>query len=311
MKKIVCIKGPTASGKTALAVEIARRLNGEIVGADSMQIYKYMNIGTAKPMSDELCEIKHHMIDFVDPAEDYSAARYVEDAAQAVETVFQSGKLPILCGGTGLYIDSLLSGRDFAARPGNEELRRALNEKWDADGGTELYRELQSLDPDAANRVHPNDKKRVVRALEVVKVTGGTISKHNEKTQSNPARYDAVSIFLCFADREKLYARIDRRVDEMMALGLMDEVRSLLDMGISQNSTAMQSIGYKELVGALNGDGTVEEAVEKIKQSTRHYAKRQISWFKRDTNALHLEVDGGFDETVYSAMNFLKQNGIF
>lgn len=285
MNKVIVITGPTATGKTAFGVSLAEQLSGEVVSADSMQIYKYMDIGTAKPTQEEMRGVPHHMIDCVSPFEDYSAARYVEDAAKCCDDILSRGKTPIIVGGTGLYIDSLLSGRDFALR-GDEELRASLNEEYDTLGGKVLLSRLSEFDPEAADRLHANDKKRIVRALEIFMSTGIAITEHDRQSKLVPPRYDAVKFALTFENRQDLYDRIDMRVDKMMAEGLEHEVRSLLSMGVPEKSTAMQAIGYKELVSAVNGLDSIENAVDKIKQESRRYAKRQLSWLRRD-DALH------------------------
>ena len=279
---VAVVTGPTATGKTKLGVELAKALNGEVVGADSMQIYKGMDIGTAKPTQEEMQGIPHHMVGIVSPEEEYSVSRYVEDASRCVDDILARGKLPILVGGTGLYIESLLSGRDFAASPGDTGVRRRLNEEYDRIGGEEMRRRLSEFDPDAAARLHANDKKRIVRAIEVWELTGKTITKHDAETKALPPRYPSRRIALTFEDREDLYARIDRRVDLMYEAGLADEVHRLLAMGLRKGSTAMQAIGYKEFLRALENGGRAEDAREDICRESRRYAKRQLSWLGRD-----------------------------
>ena len=255
--KILTVVGPTASGKTKLAVELALRHNGEVVSADSMQIYRTLDIGTAKPTAEEMQGVPHHMLDVAEPEEDFSVARYVEMAAACVDDILARGKLPILAGGTGLYIDSLLSGRTFAAFASESPLRAQLQKRAQEEGSQALWQQLQGIDPEAAGRLHPNDEKRIIRALEVWYQTGKTISQHNRETQAIPPRYDALTIGLAFENREDMWNRIDRRVDEMMAAGLVDEVRAVLQRGIPQNCTAMQAIGYKEMVQAVMTGGDV------------------------------------------------------
>ena len=254
--KILVIVGPTASGKTRMAVELAQRHNGEVISADSMQIYRTMDIGTAKPTKEEMGGIPHHMIDVADPEEDFSVARYVEMAAQCVDDVLARGKLPIVAGGTGLYIDSLLSGRTFAPFSPDSALRGELERELEEKGGQAMLEALAQVDPEAAQRLHPNDHKRIIRALEVYRSTGKTITQHNRETQAIPPRYDALTIGLAFQDRQAMWRRIDQRVDEMVAAGLEDEVRRLLTSGISPKCTAMQAIGYKEFTQALSGEMT-------------------------------------------------------
>ena len=280
--KILVICGPTASGKTRMAVELALAHNGEVVSADSMQIYRTMDIGTAKPTAEEMRGVPHHMLDVADPAEDFSVACYVEKAAACVDDILARGKLPIVAGGTGLYIDSLLSGRSFAAFDPDSDLRARLEQELAQEGGAAMLARLAGIDPEAAARLHPNDAKRIVRALEVWYATGKTITWHNEQTQKRPPRYEALTLGLAFERREDMWRRIDRRVDEMMSAGLVDEVRGLLDRGIPDKCPAMQAIGYKEMVAALRGDGDVKAAAEEIKLRSRQYAKRQLTWFGRN-----------------------------
>lgn len=281
---VVCVVGPTASGKTRLGVALAQELDGEVVSADSMQIYRRMDIGTAKPTEAEMEGIPHHMIDVAEPEENWSAARYVEAATQCVEDIFRRGKHPIIVGGTGLYIDSLVSGRGFAVQ--STGWRQKLQAQAAAEG-IELLREtLKQVDPAAYERIQPADEKRIIRALEVWYETGKTITQHNLETQQQPPRYQAVTIGLNFQERPQLWRRIDRRVDEMMAAGLAEEVRALLDSGVPVRCTAMQAIGYKEFVDALDGRCTIEEAADLVRQSSRRYAKRQLTWFRRN-KAIH------------------------
>ena len=280
-KKVVVITGPTATGKTALGALIARELGGEVVSADSMQIYKYMDIGAAKPTQEERLGVPHHMLDAVSPLEEYSVARYVTEASQCIDDIIARGKQPFIVGGTGLYIDSLLHGREFSIRADNN-LRSSLEKEYDALGADVIHGRLKEIDPAAAARLHPNDKKRIVRALEIYHLSGKTISQHDAETRAHPPRYEALKLALTFADRKDLYARIDKRVDRMFRLGLENEVRTLLDMGVPLDSTAMQAIGYKEVAGALMGEYSMEAAAEMIKQSSRRYAKRQLTWLRRD-----------------------------
>ena len=277
MSKVLVIAGPTASGKTSLGIKLAKERNGEIVSADSMQIYRGMDIGTAKASVEERAEVPHHMIDIVNPDEDYSVARYVEDASLCCEDILRRGKLPIIVGGTGLYIDSLLSGRDFGEQ--DTSLRPELNAKYDEIGGEEMLKELSSFDPERAAILKPNDKKRIVRAFEVYHLTGETITMHDEKTRLIPPRYEYDFIFLN-PERSSLYDRINARVDKMIVDGLVDEVKTLLSH-VSPSCTSMQAIGYKEIVDVLNGDKTLSSAIDEIKMSSRRYAKRQVTWFKK------------------------------
>lgn len=286
--KIAVITGPTATGKTALGVELAKQFNGEVVSADSMQVYKRMDIGTAKPSLAEMQGVPHHMIDLAQPEENFSVARYVPMADACIQDILQRGKLPIIVGGTGLYIDSVLAGRDFAGPPADEALRQSLSDEYDSLGGEEMLRRLCECDPQRAKKLHPSDKKRILRALEVFISTGKTISAHDEESKRQPPRYAAATIILSFKTREDLYSRIDRRVDQMVEIGLFSEVQELLDSGLSKDCTAMQAIGYKETALALSGEISPQEAIELIKRESRRYAKRQLTWLGRNDSALRI-----------------------
>ena len=281
MNNIICIAGPTASGKTALAVELAKSFNGEVVSCDSMYVYKRMNIGTAKPSMEEMDGIVHHMIDVAEPDEDFSVSRYCEMAAPIVDDIVARGKTAIIAGGTGLYMDSLIKGNTFAPFP-STGVRERLEAQADREGMEAMTALLRSVDPEAADRIH--DRKRIIRALEVYLETGETITEHNRRTQAIPPRYTPLWLGLDFADRAELYRRIDLRVDIMLQQGLVEEIRELLASGIPAKCTAMQAIGYKEFVAALNGCGTIEEAADEVRRSSRHYAKRQLTWFRRNKN---------------------------
>lgn len=285
-EKILVVTGPTATGKTALSVELAKKLGGEIVSADSMQIYRGMDIGTAKVTKAEMQNIPHHMIDIADPSEDYSVSRYVEEADAAVRGVLSRGRLPIVAGGTNLYIDSLIAGLDFAEKAEDAALRESLNKQYDDMGGEAMLEHLRGFDPERAAKLHPADKRRIVRAVEIYILTGETITRHDEETKKRPKRYDAVKIALTFADRAVLYDRINARVDKMVSDGLFDEVKGLLDSGLSPESTSMQAIGYKEPAAYFRGEMSRDEAIELIKLSSRRYAKRQLTWLRRDTTVL-------------------------
>lgn len=285
-EKILVVTGPTATGKTALSVELAKKLGGEIVSADSMQIYRGMDIGTAKVTKAEMQNIPHHMIDIADPSEDYSVSRYVEEADAAVRGILSRGRLPIVAGGTNLYIDSLIAGLDFAEKAEDAALRESLNKQYDDMGGEAMLEHLRGFDPERAAKLHPGDKRRIVRAVEIYILTGETITRHDEETKKRPKRYDAVKIALTFADRAVLYDRINARVDKMVSDGLFDEVKGLLDSGLSPESTSMQAIGYKEPAAYFRGEMSKDEAIELIKLSSRRYAKRQLTWLRRDTTVL-------------------------
>ena len=307
---MIVICGPTATGKTALGVALAKALDGEVVGADSMQVYRGMDIGTAKPTPEEMDGVPHHMIDVADPEEDFSVARYVDLALPVVEDILRRGKRPLVVGGTGLYIDNLLARRRFAAFSGQR--RRELEARCQAEGLAALYAELGRVDPRRQSELHPNDEKRILRALEVYYETGRTMSDFHAETQTRPPRFRAARIGLTFSRREDLWARIDARVDDMMARGLAGEVRALLDRGVPQEATSMQAIGYKELAAALRGGGDLAAAAEEVKLRSRQYAKRQLSWFRRhgDTHWIAWEKHPDLSLGLHSSTAFLSQLGI-
>ena len=280
MNNIICVAGPTASGKTALAVEIAKMTDGEVVSCDSMQIYRRMTIGTAKPVPEEMEGIPHHMIDICEPDEDFSVSKYCDMAAPVVDDIIARGKTAVIAGGTGLYMDSLIKGNDFAPFPATGH-RQRLEEKLSAVGLDTMLAELAAIDPEAAERSQRNPR-RIIRALEVFYETGETITSHNLRTQAIPPRYTPLWIGLAFAKRQDLYDRIDKRVEIMLEMGLLEEIRQLLSSGIPESATAMQAIGYKEFVDALAGRSTLESAVAQLQQSSRRYAKRQLTWFRRN-----------------------------
>ncbi len=283
MKKIICVCGPTASGKTALGVELALALGGEVVSADSMQIYKYMDIGTAKPDKEEMQGVVHHMLDVVDPGEDYSVSLYSEAAAGCIEDIIARGKMPIVVGGTGLYYDAILKTDGYAPRA-DASLRGELEAYALEKGDEALFERLKNEDPLAAQKLNVKDRKRVIRALEVFITTGESIVVHNERSRALPKRYDALMIGLSFENRQALYDRIDKRVELMFENGLKEEAESLLKRGVPLKSTAMQAIGYKETVSHLMGECSLEEAIASIQQSSRRYAKRQLTWFRKYEN---------------------------
>ena len=289
--RVIVVAVPTASGKTALGIELAKEFNGEIVSADSMQIYRGMDIGTAKATDEERASIPHHLIDVADPKEAWSVSKYVEEATRVCDGLIERGKMPVIVGGTGLYIDSLLSGRDFAITQEDNELRRRLSDEYDSLGAELMWERLKIIDPERAAKLAPTDKRRILRAIEIFELTGETITAHDEKTKRIPPRYDAKYIVLNFKDRADLYERIEKRVDLMLEQGLVGEVKRLLEGGLSAESTAMQAIGYKEIAAALAGEMSMDEAVGLIKQSSRRYAKRQITWFVRRENALRIYWD--------------------
>ena len=309
MNNIICIAGPTASGKTALAVELAKELNGEVVSCDSMQIYKGMDIGTAKPTQEEMQGIVHHMIDVAEPDEDFSVSRYCAQAAPIVDDIVARGKTAIIAGGTGLYMDSLIQGNDFAPFPATG-VRERLEQEAEAQGIQVLFDRLAAVDPEAAGKLHLSDRKRIIQALEVYLETGETITAHNRKTQLIPPRYSPLWLGLDFENRADLYGRIDRRVGLMLEQGLIAEIQGLLAAGIPPKCTAMQAIGYKEFVAALKGECTIGEAADQVRQASRRYAKRQLTWFRRNKKIHWLTRKEGQSgaEILTAARLFLQEN---
>ena len=307
MNNIICIAGPTASGKTALAVELAKEFNGEVVSCDSMYVYKRMNIGTAKPTAEEMDGIVHHMIDVAEPDEDFSVSKYCDMAAPIVDDIVARGKTAIIAGGTGLYMDSLIKGNDFAPVPATG-IREQLEAKAAEVGFEAMLEELRSVDPESADRL--KDTRRVIRALEVYYESGITMTEHNRRTQEIPPRYNPFWIGLDFAERSELYRRIDLRVGIMLEMGLMQEITELLSSGIPEKCTAMQAIGYKEFVAALNGECTIEEAADQVRMFSRRYAKRQLTWLRRNKNIhwLTRQTGQGADEILEKARQLIRES---
>ena len=310
--KIVCVVGPTACGKTTLGVLLAKRFDGEVVSADSMQIYKGMTIGTAAPTAAEMDGVPHHRGAVADPAEQWSAARYAETAIPIIDDILAREKLPILVGGTGLWLDAVVRGHGFAGGHAGGAVRAALQKRLEAEGIDPLLKELRQVDPAAAERLHPADEKRILRALEVWLETGKTITAHNEETKTLPPRYDAVWIGLRFADREDMKALIDRRVDAMVEEGLLDEVKGLLESGLPREATALQAIGYKEFLGVLEGTATEAEAIAEVKLRSRQYAKRQLTWLRRnpDIHWIEWEKERDFGRALQVSTEILTAAGV-
>ena len=309
--KIIVIAGPTASGKTRLGIELAKAYGGEIVSADSMQVYRQMDIGTAKADADERAQAVHHMLDVAEPHENYSVARYVEDASKCCDEILSRGHVPILVGGTGLYIDSLISGRDFADNQEDMALRHERETEYDRVGGKAMLELLASFDPQRAEKLSHGDRRRIIRAIEIYRLTGITATEHDEETRRRPPRYEAARIVLNYKDRAKLYERIDKRVLLMNELGLFEEVENLMSSGLSPDCTAMQAIGYKEAVLAVRGEISRGEAIAMIQQNSRRYAKRQLTWFKRWENAHWIEWENSpdFEAALLSSTEFLLGRG--
>ena len=310
--KIVCVAGPTACGKTTLGVLLAKRFRGEVVSVDSMQIYRGMTIGTAAPTAAEMDGVPHHMIAVADPAEQWSVARYVREAVPVVDDILARGKLPVLVGGTGLWLEAMVQGREFAGGQAGGEVRRQLQQRLEREGIAPLLEELRQVDPEAAQRLHPADEKRILRALEVYRETGKTITAHNAETRNLPPRYDAVWLGLRFADREDMKALIDRRVDKMVEAGLTEEVRALLEQGLPREATAWQAIGYKEFLRVADGTATEEEAIAEVKLRSRQYAKRQLTWLRRN-EAIHWiewEKERDFAKALQRSTEILQAAGV-
>lgn len=308
MNNLICIAGPTASGKTALSIALAKELDGEVVSCDSMQVYKGMDIGTAKPTTEEMAGIPHHMLSVAEPWEDFSVGKYCYMATPIVDDILSRGKTAIIAGGTGLYMDALIRGNDFAPVPSTgrrQELEQIVTEQ----GIEAVIEMLRKVDPESADRLHPSDQKRIIRAMEVYLETGETITEHNRKTQLIPPRYNPVWFGLEDAERANLYARIDKRVEIMLEQGLIAEIQGLLDAGIPEKCTAMQAIGYKEFVDAIQGRSSMETATTLVQQSSRKYAKRQLTWFRRNS-AIHWltrEENDGTAEILAKARQVLTQ----
>ena len=279
-KPLVILTGPTAVGKTELSIELAKRLNGEIISADSMQVYKHMDIGTAKPTADEMKGVKHHMIDIIEPNESFSVARFSEMARECIDDILLRGKMPVLCGGTGLYFDSTINNINFIQMDTDEEYRKYLESAAKEFGNEYVYKILKRVDEESAESIHPNNLKRVIRALEIYKTTGKKKSELDKEQLSEPLYEPEITGLM--RDREVLYDRINKRVDIMMEKGLVEEVSELIKMGIDTEATSMQAIGYKEIIEYLDGKTSLSDAVDKIKRESRRYAKRQLTWFKRN-----------------------------
>ena len=310
--KILCIVGPTACGKTSLGIALAKRYHGEVVSADSMQIYRGMTIGTAAPTAEEMEGVPHHMVAVADPTESWSAARYAAEAGSIVDDILARGKLPILVGGTGLWLDALVKGHGFAAGHAGGEVRRILQQRLETEGMDPLWAELERVDPEAAKRLHPADEKRVLRALEVYLETGKTITAHNEETKALAPKYDALWIGLQFTDRQDMRRWIDLRVDKMVEEGRLEEVQAILASGIPADATALQAIGYKEFLGVAEGRISMEEAIADVKLRSRQYAKRQLTWLRKnpDIHWIYWEKQRDFARALQLSTEILSAHGL-
>ena len=312
MAKVLCVVGPTATGKTKMGVLLAQKCGGEVVSVDSMQIYRGMTIGTAAPTPEEMENIPHHMIAVADPSEQWSAARYAVEATAVIDDILARGKLPVLVGGTGLWLDAVIRGHGFAGGFAGGAVRGQLQRELEQGGIEPLLAELRRVDPDSARRLHPADTKRILRALEVWRETGKTISQHNAETRDIPPRYDAVYLGFQFRDREDMRRLIDLRVDKMVAEGLLEEVRALLSSGIPPTATALQAIGYKEFLGVAAGERTEAEAFAEVKLRSRQYAKRQLTWLRRnpDIHWFCWEKERDFARALQFSTEILSAEGL-
>ena len=312
-KPLIILTGPTAVGKTALSIKLAKAVNGEIISADSMQVYKGMDIGSAKIMPEEMDGVKHHLIDVLEPSEEFNIVKFQELSKQALEEIYAQGKVPIIAGGTGFYIQSVLYDIDFETNENDREYRTWLETIATKEGGVQiLYAMLKEKDPKSANIIHENNVKRVIRALEFFEETGTPISEHNEEQREKESPYN-FCYFVLNDDREVVYDRINRRVELMLEAGLVEEVKELLEEGISPASVSMQGLGYKEIVAYLKGECSLEDAVYILKRDTRHFAKRQITWFKREEDVIWLnrpEFDGSDEKILEKMLTILKQKEI-
>ena len=310
--RVLCVVGPTASGKTKMAVALARRFGGEVVSVDSMQIYRGMTVGTAAPTAEEMEGVPHHMIAVADPAEQWSAARFCQAADACIQDILSRGKLPVLAGGTGLYLDALIRGDDFAPGSQGGEVRLRLQRELREQGPEALLERLRTVDPETAGRLHLRDEKRILRALEIYEQTGEPMSLRDRRGRQRPDRYEAVYIGLSFRDREDLRRRIDRRVDDMVRQGLLQEVQDLLDSGLPRDATALQAIGYKQFLAVADGAATTDQAVEEVKLRSRQYAKRQLTWLRRnpDIHWILWDREPDFPAALQNATDFLTAHGL-
>ena len=303
--KLIVLTGPTAVGKTALSIQLAKRIGGEIVSADSMQVYKYMDIGSAKITKEEMEEVPHHLIDVLDPDEEFHVFRFQEMAKDAIKGIYERRHLPILVGGTGFYIQALVYDIAFGEEEDHSAIRERLENTAREKGSAYLYEYLEKVDPDSAKIIHPNNQKRIIRALEFYELNGTPISEHNKRERQKESPYD-FCYFVLNDDRELIYQKIDQRVDEMLAKGLVAEVRALKEMGFQKDMVSMQGLGYKEILSYLDGECTLDEAVYLIKRDTRHFAKRQLTWFKRERDVIWIDKKA-FEYDNNKILNFMVE----
>ena len=300
-KPLIILTGPTAVGKTELSIKLAKAIDGEIISADSMQVYKYMDIGSAKIKPEEMQGVMHHMIDILEPTQDYNVVSFQTKVKECLEEIYQRNHIPILVGGTGFYIQAIVKDIDFTDNQENSEVRGELEAVLMEKGPEYVHAMLRAIDPASADAIHYNNAKRVIRAIEFYRLTGERISEHNEKERAKESAYRSC-YFVLNDDREKLYQRIDKRVDLMIQEGLVKEVQKLMDMGCQRESTAMQGLGYKEIIAYLEGEISLDEAIYMIKRDTRHFAKRQLTWFRREKDVIWIDKD----KFAYNAETMLK-----
>lgn len=286
--KLIILAGPTASGKTSVSIDLAKRLGGEIISADSMQVYKYMDVGTAKISLEEMQGVKHHLIDVLDPKEDFNIVKFQNMVKCSIEEIVKNGHIPILVGGTGFYIQSIIYDIDFNTEDDNSDIRKELEKEYDTYGADFMHEKLKKMDIASADSIHKNNKKRIIRAIEFFLINNEPISSHNEVQRKKNSPYD-YRFFVLNPPRDILYERINKRVDIMVENGLVDEVKKLREMGLSMENISMQGIGYKEIIEYLNGEVSLKSAIENIKQNTRHMAKRQVTWFKREKDVIYVD----------------------
>ena len=312
LRPLIILTGPTAVGKTELSINLAKIIGGEIISADSMQVYRKMDIGTAKILPTEMKGVPHYLIDVLDPSEDFNVVIFQKMAKEALETIYMKGKIPIVVGGTGFYIQALLYDIDFAENSGESEIRKQLEQTLKKKGAEYLHAELKRIDPDSAKAIHANNSKRVIRAIEYYKQTGEQISKHNEEQKNRLSAYNS-TYFVLTNDRKVLYERINTRIDQMFKEGLLEEVIALKDAGYTRDLVSMQGLGYKELLAYLDGEITLEEAIYILKRDTRHFAKRQLTWFKRERDVIMIEKDILTDtnEQLDAILKVLKNRNIY
>lgn len=304
-RPLVILTGPTAVGKSALAVSLAKEIDGEIISADSMQVYRHMDIGSAKIMPEEMCGIAHHLIDVLEPEQEFNVVLFQKMALEAMEQIYERGHIPILAGGTGFYIQAVLYDIDFTENDEDTSLRKALEETARKEGTQVLYERLKMVDPASCEMIHANNVKRVIRAVEFYEKTGKRISEHNKEQKERVPLYN-FAYFVLYDDRQEVYQKIEERVDLMISQGLVDEVRALREMGCNRNMVSMQGLGYKEILSFLEGEISLEEAVRRIKRDTRHFAKRQMTWFRREKEVIWIDKRN-FDQSSQKMLSYMKE----